>query len=251
MKNDCFVDANEVGSFPTFVELGGPETVSNVLREARQGLALFSGHVFSGKTTAIAALANELQRAGRNVVAVRAPHVESIPNITEYAGNVFGIEFQDFLIADKPDVVIVDDIRSSEAALFVANLVEAGILVIAALHALDPWKALSHFLFHCDSTTNKLVADSLLFSYGLRIGFDPDAPEKAQDEATGNAVLETERLFSSVNVVRLPPFNDPLGEWKVVKIPSRYNPRKFLSSEILFPDEKMREFILSYSSRPL
>jgi hypothetical protein len=253
-NNDVYLDSVGVLSvkpttdFPAFTELGGSETAFDALIKAQSGLALFSGRVFSGKTTAIAALANELQRAGRNVVAVRAPHVEPIPNVEEHSGNVFGVDFQDFLIQDKPEVVIVDDIRSSDAALFVANLIEAGILVIASIHAYDPWMALSKFLYLCESKKNQLVADSLLFCYGLEIGFDPDNPDKVQDDATENTVLKTEGLFASVNVVRLPSFEDPLGEWKVVQVPSRYNPRKFLSSHIFFPNEKMREFILSYGN---
>ena len=242
---------NPTAAFPTFVELGGPDSVFDDLMNAQRGLALFSGRTFSGKTTAIAALANELQRAGRTVVAVRAPHVESIPDIEECSGNVFGVDFQDFIIEDKPDVVIVDDIRSSDAALFVTNLVEAGILVIASVHALDPYMALSKFLYLCESKKNKVVADSLLFSYGLQISFDPDNPDKVQDDSTENAVLKTEGLFASVNVVRLPSFEDPLGEWKAVQVPSRYNSRKFLSSHIFLPNEKMREFILSYNAHPV
>lgn len=237
--------------FPAFTELGGPDTVFNDLVKAQSGLALFSGRSLSGKTTAIAALANELQRAGRNVVAVRAPHAESIPDIEEHSGNVFGVDFQDFLIEDKPDIVIVDDIRSSDAALFVASLVEAGILVIASIHAFDPWMALSKFLYLCESKKNKVIADSLLFVNGLQIGFDPDNPDKVQDHATENAVLKTEGLFASVNVVRLPSFEDPLGEWKVVQVPSRYNSRNFLYSSVFLPNEKMREFILSYNAHPV
>jgi hypothetical protein len=93
-----------------------------------------------------------------------------------------------------------------------------------------------------------VIADSLLFSCGLQISFDPDEPEKVQDNATENAVLKTEGLFASVNVVRLPSFEDPLGEWKVVQVPSRYNSRKFLSAHIFLPNEKMCEFILSYNA---
>jgi hypothetical protein len=238
MKHNVSIDGSavnaeeETNSFPAFAELGGCAIVSSALRDARHGLALFSGRTFSGKTTALAALANELQRAGRNVLAVRAPHVESIPNIEELTVDYFRPSLiQDLLIGDKQDVVIVDDIRSSDAANFVADLIAAGILVIASIHAADPWKALSHFLYRCGGNRNKVIAESLLFSYGLDIRVDPNDPDKMQDDVIANAVFETELLFSSANLRQ---------------VPSPYSSRYSLVSNILFPDEKVREFILSY-----
>ena len=217
--------------FPTFAEMGGSDTLAKELVSTHGGLALFSGRVFSGKTTTLAALANELQRAGRDVRAVRALHVESFPGVEEYAGNVFGADFKDFLIEDKPDVIIVDDIRSREAACFVADLLEQGLLVIASIHAHDPWMALSKFLFLCGGERNKLVADTLLFSHGLKMSTSSGT---SNDDAVSTAVIKSERLLDEVNPG---------------SIPSRYDANRCLSSDIILPDENTRESIESYSTK--
>jgi hypothetical protein len=229
--NNTLFPRKRAEPFPTFAELGGSDTLAKELVSTHGGLALFSGRLSSGKTTAIAALANELQRAGRDVRAVRAQHVESFPGIEEYAGNVFGADFKEFLIEDKPDVVIVDDIRSREAACFVADLLEQGVLVIASIHAYEPSNALSHFLFLCGGERNEIVADTLLFSHGLKISTSSGT---SNNDAVSNAVIKSEILMGAVNPG---------------SIPSRYDANRCLSSDIIWPDESTRESILAYDAK--
>lgn len=222
----------EAEPFPAFADLGGPDVVSNVLLNSYSGLALVSGRVFAGKTLMLAAVAGELSRSGRHVVAVRSLDASIIPGIEERVT----VDFDDALLrniltVNRPDVVVIDEIRSPEAARFAVELVKGGLLVIASMHANDPKRALSHFLFHCGGESNYVVAESLIFSYGMSlVPFENE--EQVQNEIIAGNVLKAEEMFKNAYHSNHP---------------SRYNAHKYLASEFVFPDTELRKWITAYS----
>lgn len=183
-------DAVDLG-FPSFVDLGGPAILSSVLLNSQSGLALVSGKRNSGKSTTLASLVNELARSGRRVLAVRTPDAAVIPGVSElFVNSISNTLEQDLLLGDKWDVIVVDEVRTPEAASFVAKLVAAGILVVISIYATDPTRALWEFLNLCKSRRNKLVSRELLFSYGTEIyqSYGKDTPDASVIAAVAHSV---------------------------------------------------------------
>ena len=129
---------------PSLEQLGLPAVVAT-LAQRHTGLVLFTGPTGSGKTTALAALIDRINRTSeRNIVTVEDPveythlpvrslvtHCEIGRDAGDYAEALRG-----FLRAD-PDVILVGELRdraTMEAALTAA---ETGHLVFATLHTND------------------------------------------------------------------------------------------------------------------
>ena len=129
---------------PSLEQLGLPAVVAT-LAQRHTGLVLFTGPTGSGKTTALAALIDRINRTSeRNIVTVEDPveyahvsarsfvtHCEIGRDVGDYAEALRG-----FLRAD-PDVILVGELRdraTMEAALTAA---ETGHLVFATLHTND------------------------------------------------------------------------------------------------------------------
>jgi twitching motility protein PilT len=129
---------------PSLEELALPAAVAS-FAERPSGLALFTGPTGSGKTTALAALVDRINRsADRNIVTVEDPveyvhpplrsfvtHCEVGRDVADFAEALRG-----FMRAD-PDVILVGEMRDQatmEAALAAA---ETGHLVFATLHTND------------------------------------------------------------------------------------------------------------------
>jgi twitching motility protein PilT len=129
---------------PVFETLGLPAAVAGFAR-LHAGLVLFTGPTGSGKTTALAALIDRINRSSERVVCtvedpieyVHAPHRSLVTHceigrdVSDYAEALRG-----FMRAD-PDVIVVGEMRdraTMEAALSAA---ETGHLVCATLHTND------------------------------------------------------------------------------------------------------------------
>lgn len=218
--------------FPTLKDLGGPAVIPGLLLGTPSGLALISGKHSSGKTTTLAAVANELSRAGRNVLAVRTPDASHVPGVDElFVHTISATLEKDLLIGDKCDVIILDEIRTFEAAVFAAKLLAAGILVIATIKASDPTKALWEYLRLCRGRRNKVVARELVFSYGVEIyeSFGKDLPDPG--------------LVASVEKARLLMASDDFHTNKPAHEPSS----AVIVSDYIFPDAVTRKHILGYT----
>ena len=129
---------------PTLDELGLP-TVPESFAQRPAGLVLFTGPTGSGKTTALAALVDRINRgSARNVVTVEDPveyvhvaarslvtHCEIGRDVSDYAEAVRG-----FLRAD-PDVILVGEMRDRATIAAALTAAETGHLVFATLHTND------------------------------------------------------------------------------------------------------------------
>ena len=111
----------------------------------RSGLVLFTGPTGSGKTTALAALIDRINRAAeRMIVTVEDPveyvhrpvrsaiaHCEIGVDVPSYAAAIHG-----FMRAD-PDVMLVGEMRDRSTIEAVLSAAETGHLVFSTLHTID------------------------------------------------------------------------------------------------------------------
>jgi len=218
--------------FPSFVDLGGPAIIFDTLLNSPSGLALISGKYHSGKTTTLTALANELVRSGRNVLAVRTPTSSAVPGVAElFVQSISPTLEQDLLIGDKNDVIILDSIDTPEAVSFASKLIAAGILVIGTIEASDATRALWEFLRLGKSRRNKVVARELVFSYGVEIyqATGKDSP----DSVVMSAVKKARNLMDKDSAV--------------VKSHLYEVSSSILVSDYVFPDAVVRNHILGYN----
>jgi twitching motility protein PilT len=129
---------------PSLEQLGLPAVVAT-LAQRPAGLVLFTGPTGSGKTTALAALVDRINRTSeRNVVTVEDPveyvhvpvrslvtHCEIGRDVRNYAEALRG-----FLRAD-PDVILVGEMRDRATMAAALTAAETGHLVFATLHTND------------------------------------------------------------------------------------------------------------------
>lgn len=129
---------------PSLDQLGLPAVVATFAHKPA-GLVLFTGPTGSGKTTALAALVDRINRtAERNVVTVEDPveyvhvsarsfvtHCEIGRDVRDYAEALRG-----FLRAD-PDVIVVGEMRDRATIAAALTAAETGHLVFATLHTND------------------------------------------------------------------------------------------------------------------
>jgi twitching motility protein PilT len=131
-------------SVPSLEQLALPAAVAT-LAQRPAGLVLFTGPTGSGKTTALAALVDRINRTSeRNVVTVEDPveyvhaavrslitHCEIGRDVSDYAEALRG-----FLRAD-PDVILIGELRDRETMAAALTAAETGHLVFATLHTND------------------------------------------------------------------------------------------------------------------
>ncbi|MBQ3434125.1 MAG: PilT/PilU family type 4a pilus ATPase [Selenomonadaceae bacterium] len=126
---------------PTLDELGAPPALKNFFHAA-QGLILVTGRTGSGKSTTLAAFLNELCK-------VRPCHLLTLedPIEFEYAAEgsfisqrELGQDFLNFAAAvrtamrERPDVLLIGEIRDAETMHAALEASAAGVLVLATLH---------------------------------------------------------------------------------------------------------------------
>ena len=129
---------------PSLEQLALPAVVAT-LAHRPAGLVLFTGPTGSGKTTALAALVDRINRTSeRNVVTVEDPveyvhvavrslitHCEIGRDVSDYAEALRGV-----LRAD-PDVILIGEMRDRETIAAALTAAETGHLVFATLHTND------------------------------------------------------------------------------------------------------------------
>ncbi|MBL6974243.1 MAG: PilT/PilU family type 4a pilus ATPase [Deltaproteobacteria bacterium] len=129
---------------PTLNELGLPKVMEKILEE-RRGLVFITGAAGQGKSTTLAAIADQINR-------VRACHIITIEDPIEYmimdrkaliTQREVGADtpaFQDGLRAalrQDPDVIIVGEARDRETIETALIAAETGHLVLSTMHTID------------------------------------------------------------------------------------------------------------------
>jgi twitching motility protein PilT len=153
---------------PGFETLGLPPAVAALAHRAT-GLVLLSGPTGSGKTTALAAMVDRINRTGeRNVVTIEDPieyvHAPIRSLITQcevgrdadgFAGAVRAV-----LRAD-PDVIVVGEMRDRATIEAVLSAAETGHLVLSSLHTNDAAQTVDRIVDAFDAPAHASVRAQL------------------------------------------------------------------------------------------
>jgi twitching motility protein PilT len=129
---------------PALTELHLPRGVAT-LAKLQRGLVIIGGATGSGKTTTLAALVNEINRAdARHIVTIEDPIEYEHPHDRSLIEQVeIGIDAPDFPAAlraamrQAPDVIVVGEMRDPETARIALSAAETGHLVFTTLHTTD------------------------------------------------------------------------------------------------------------------
>jgi twitching motility protein PilT len=126
---------------PTLEELNLPPAVRNFTRLAN-GLVLVTGPTGSGKTTTLAAIIHEINRAyQRHIITIEDP-IEFIHDpikslVTHREVGTHAATFAGALRAalrEAPDVVVVGELRDEDSVALALSAAETGVLVFATMH---------------------------------------------------------------------------------------------------------------------
>jgi twitching motility protein PilT len=155
--------------------------IVGALAARNNGLIVFTGPTGSGKTTALAALIDRINRTTERVIAtvedpveyVHQPmrsviaHCEIGSDVGDYAAAIHG-----FMRAD-PDVVLVGEMRERTTMEAVLSAAETGHLVVSTLHTTDAAQTIDRIIdaFSSDaqSQTRTQLAATLLAVVSLRL----------------------------------------------------------------------------------
>ncbi len=165
---------------PALDALGLPAIVATFATRTT-GLIVFTGPTGSGKTTALAALLDRLNRTTERVVVtvedpveyVHAPirsviaHCEVGSDVGDYAAALHG-----FMRAD-PDVILVGEMRDRATMEAVLAVAETGHLVLSTLHTIDAAQTVDRiidaFSSEAQSQIRTQLASTLLAIVSLRL----------------------------------------------------------------------------------
>jgi general secretion pathway protein E len=122
-------------------ELGLEPSALYLLREVvnqPEGLVLLTGPTGSGKTTTLYALIHEVERRGRNVVAVEDPVETPIPGIVQVQVNLdVGLDYPRAIrsvLRHDPDVLLIGEIRDGLSGSMAVDVSTTGHLTFSSLH---------------------------------------------------------------------------------------------------------------------
>lgn len=131
-------------SVPSLDSLSLPGAVAT-LAQRRNGLVLFTGPTGSGKTTALAALTDRMNRTqARHIITIEDPieyeHVSHKSMISQREIGLHAVTFASALrgaLRSDPDVIVLGEMRDPETMDAALTAAETGHLVFATLHTGD------------------------------------------------------------------------------------------------------------------
>jgi twitching motility protein PilT len=149
---------------PGFAELGLPPGVGR-LADERHGLILITGTTGSGKTTTLASIVDHINRTRReHIVTIEDPievlHPDHRCIVNQRDVGLDTVSYQEALRQD-PDVLVIGELRDSEAARTALNAAESGHLVLSTLHTLDAAETVKRLIAFFPPETEMLVRNIL------------------------------------------------------------------------------------------
>ena len=128
------------------------DTLTRFTRALEQpsGLVLVTGPVASGKTTALYAALQHLQKRRTNIIAVEDPAECTLRGITQISVNArTGSTLMSALqsaVMQRPQVLMVGELRDAETAALAWRAAQEGCLVLSSVRTLDSAAAVTHLL---------------------------------------------------------------------------------------------------------
>lgn len=122
---------------------------SELLELSKQkGLLLFCGPMGSGKTTSMYALANQL--VNKKVMCIEDPTEINVENFVQFQVNEeAGISYEALIkssLRQRPDVLIIGEIRDSKTAKLVIKAALSGYTVYSTIHAKSKFAVINRML---------------------------------------------------------------------------------------------------------
>jgi twitching motility protein PilT len=161
-------------------ELNLPEVLESIALKPR-GLVLVTGITGSGKSTALAAMVNHINRHRRvNVITIEDPieflHRDSMANIAQREVGSDTLSFGTALrhvLRQDPDVILLGEIRDLETLDTALKAADTGHLVFSTLHTTDATQSISRMLSfyppHQQAEIRGLLSTALTAIISLRL----------------------------------------------------------------------------------
>lgn len=138
---------------PTIESLKLPETTKHVPRE-KTGLVLVTGATGSGKSTTLAAVLNEINKAKPVHIVTLEDPVEYIhPHLcATFNQRELGTDFDSFAgglraaLRQAPKIILVGEMRDRETVSIALSAAETGHLVLSTLHTIDAGQSINRIL---------------------------------------------------------------------------------------------------------
>jgi twitching motility protein PilT len=165
---------------PALEQLGLPSLLST-LSARSHGLILFTGPTGSGKTTALAAIIDRINRTSERIVVTAEDPIEyihmSMRSLVAHCevgvdAPTYAEALRGFLRAD-PDVILVGEMRDSETMEAALRAAETGHLVLSTLHTNDAAQTIDRiidaFRSEAHAQVRSQIAATLLAVVSLRL----------------------------------------------------------------------------------
>jgi type II secretory ATPase GspE/PulE/Tfp pilus assembly ATPase PilB-like protein/CheY-like chemotaxis protein len=128
------------------------DTVTRLTRalEQRSGLVLVTGPIASGKTTALYAALQHLQKARNRIISVEEPAEQTLRGVNQISvsartGSTLTSAMQS-AVSQQPDVLMVSELRDAEIAAMAWQAAHDGALVLSSMRTLDSAAAVTHLM---------------------------------------------------------------------------------------------------------
>lgn len=128
------------------------DTLTRLTRalDQRSGLVLVTGPVASGKTTALYAALQHLQKRRRRILSIEEPVEQTLQGVNQIsvsarAGSTLTSAMQS-AVSQQPDVLMVSELRDAEIAAMAWQAAHDGALVLSSMRTLDPAAAVTHLM---------------------------------------------------------------------------------------------------------
>ncbi len=245
-------------------ELNLPEVLETIALKPR-GLVLVTGVTGSGKSTALAAMINHLNRHKRvNVITIEDPieflHRDQMSNISQREVGSDTLSFDAALrhvLRQDPDVILLGEIRDIETLDTALKAADTGHLVFSTLHTTDASqtvnRVLSFYPPHQHQEIRMLLSTALTAIISLRLvpradgkGRVPAAEVLINTAAVAESLRDINKALSIPDLItdgtipyRMQSFDQSLMQW--------YNDEVIAYESAMFYSTNPSEFALRAS----
>lgn len=138
--------ARYISGYPRPIEeLGLPDAIEEIVEESKTGLILVTGATGSGKTNTLAAMVDYINRhKAKKIITIEDPveivHPNKKSSVSQRELYADTLTFKNALRAamrQRPDVILIGEMRDAETVSTAINASESGHLVLSTLHSIN------------------------------------------------------------------------------------------------------------------